>query len=321
VRSEQVAVFRRQAANCESRSPLYARICRELAGEPLVAEVAPDLRWDLPLRLLGGLHYLALTESIDVWDDVRGMLASRGEWLRRFVSEQGVQTNEVGRCFGLLPCFLSVARDSGCQELDLVELGPSAGLNLLWDRYSYRYQQGSREAPGGLLELGRAERGQVPGELLGLDVIVGERVGIDLEPVDVTRDDGACLLKAFVWADQVERLERLDLAIETVRRDPPRLVKGDYVELLPEILGARRPNALTVVFQTASLGYVAPERREAVHAALDDAGRGGRLAWVTSSFDAAIVDGFPLEARVWPGPQRRLALMDFHGGWLDWLAA
>jgi hypothetical protein len=270
------------------------------------------MRWDVPLRLLGGLHYLALARGLDPWQDVRRVLGDHREWLTRFVAEQPVQTNEVGRCFGLLPCFLTVAREA--EALDLVELGPSAGFNLLWDRYRYRYHAGAWGPEAGPLELRGHERRAVPAELFEVEVTVRHRLGIDLEPVDVESDEGALILKAFVWADQRDRLERLERAIHALREHPPDLLRGNYVELLPEVLAARRPDALTVVFQTASMGYLTAEQRETVYATLDRAGNEAPLAWVTYGDDCA------LWAQLWPARQRRLALMDFHGAWLDWLA-
>ncbi len=74
------------------------------------------------------------------WDDVGSALDRHAAFLTRWASEQDVQTNEVQRAWGLLPAFLSVADG---RPFDLLELGPSAGLNLLWDRYSYRYLTGS----------------------------------------------------------------------------------------------------------------------------------------------------------------------------------
>ena len=70
------------------------------------------------------------------WDDVHSTVTERRGWLTQFVSEHGVQTNEVQRCFGLLPGFLTLGNG---QPLDVIELGPSAGLNLIWDRYRYVY--------------------------------------------------------------------------------------------------------------------------------------------------------------------------------------
>ena len=69
------------------------------------------------------------------------------------------------------------------------------------------------------------------------------RRGIDLEPVDVTTAEGERLLEAFVWPDQLERRERLRAAIATVRDDPPELLRGDYVDLLPAVLRDRAPDA------------------------------------------------------------------------------
>jgi len=167
------------------------------------------------------LHFLALTDGVNPWDDPVPLLVARAEWLSQFTAEQGVQTNEVQRSWMLLPCFLELARRSGAGCLDLVELGPSAGLNLVWDRYRYLYASGSWGDREAVLQLGGKERGQVPGSLLELAPVVRGRTGIDLDPVDVTTDEGAQLLRCFVWADQPDRLERLDRAIDALRSDPP----------------------------------------------------------------------------------------------------
>jgi hypothetical protein len=247
------------------------------------------------------------------WDSVPEALADHGEFLRQFVAEQPVQTNEVQRCWMLLPCFLEAARRSGAETLDLIELGPSAGLNLAWDRYAYGYEQGVWGPAGAPFELRGEERRPVPGELLGLTPRVRGRVGIDRSPVDLTSEDSARLLRSFVWPDQRWRLELLDSAIEAVRRDPLRLVRGDFVELLPDVLAERRPDGLTVVFETAVLGYLDSAGRRRVYDALAAAGSEGPLAFVSNPHHA-------MNVRVWPGGEAEVvAQADFHGAWLEWL--
>jgi hypothetical protein len=296
-------------------------MCRRLATEPAVRDVVVDARWDRPLQLLGGLHYLALSEGVDPWNEPIPVLEQRRDWLRRFIAEQAVQTNEVQRSWVLLPCFLEIARRTGAETLDLVELGPSAGLNLVWDRYRYRYAHGSWGAPEAPLELTGEERTPVPGELLRLVPRVRRRRGIDLSPLDVTRPGDALLLKAFVWADQHERLERLDRAVETLRTQPPHLERGDIVESLPSILAQRLPGALTVVFQTAVRGYLSREDWRQLLVALDEAGRQFPLALVSVSRPATDEDRYwGLWLRIWPGGEKRLlAHAGFHGQWLEWL--
>jgi hypothetical protein len=178
---------------------LYAALCRRLAVDERVSALAPDLRWDFPLRLLGGLHYLVLGGEA-TWEGLDGALATRGEFLARFAAEQPVQTNEVGRTAAVLRGIEALGRD----RVDLLELGTAGGLLL----YPDRYYDASFE--------------------------IVRRRGIDRNPIDVTTDDGARLLEAFVWPDQTDRIERLRAAIDVVRREPPELIQGDYVDVLEE---------------------------------------------------------------------------------------
>jgi hypothetical protein len=305
---------------------VYARLARRCASEPLVDGLVDELSWDVPLRLFGGVHYLELAgiepyALSGEWDDFRSALEARGEFLNRFVREQAVQTNEVQRCFALLPAFLVLAREHGARTLDLVELGPSAGLNLLWDRYAYAYRAG-RWGSSELLLRG-VEYTPVPREVLERRPAVRRRLGIDLNPVDVTSDHGARLLHAFIWPGRVERTQRLKRAIAILRREPPTLVRGDYVELLPTVLADREEEALTVVFQTASTGYIGRERRAELRELLEEAGREGPLGWISTraveELEEDRHDSYELEIGLWPDGERRFLLRcDFHGNWIRW---
>jgi hypothetical protein len=314
--ASQSEVFLDQAAHCESRSPLYAELCRRFADDPVAAEiVGPEPTWEAPLRLLGGLHYLVLGGEAS-WDD---SLEEHQAFLAEFVRSQGVQTNEVQRSWVLVPLFLRVAERTGAEAVDLVELGPSAGLNLVWDRYRCVYREGEWGPADARLTLTAEERRPVPAGLFRRKLAVRGRTGIDRAPVDVTKDENARLLKAFVWAGQEERLERLDHAIEALRADPPELVEGDFVELLPELLASQPGDALTVVFQTAALGYAGEEGRARVRAALEEAGRRRPLVFVTAGKGRTGEQHWGLRIVYYPEAEREFAgEADYHGVWLDW---
>lgn len=320
-------VFEAFAAGIEARAPETAALLRRAARDPLALDLVPaEPTWDVPHRLLAAVRWLVLAGEIedfeavdDPWGAFRSVLAERGEWVARFVREQPVQTNEVQRCFALLPLFLTVAR-AARRPLDLIELGASAGLNLLWDQYRYRYDVGTWGAAESPLELTGEEPAPVPGELLETRVEVRRRRGIDLRPVDVTSEEGLRLLMTFVRHDDART--RLRRAADVLRRDPPELISGDYLELLPDLLGDRDDAALTVVFQTLSTVYLSDEQRARLRAAVDAAGEDGPLAWIstpTPEEHGQRRGDYPIEVALWPGGERRImARMDVHGESLTW---
>ena len=162
----------------------------------------------------------------------------------------------------------------------------------------------------------------VPAELLQEQPRIGRRVGIDLSPVDVTTDEGALLLKSFVWADQCDRLDLLDRAIATLRDEPPELVRGDIADELAVVLAGRRDGSLMVVWQTAVLGYLPDDDRARVYAALEEAGADGPLGWISAGgSERDPQDEWGLRIRLWPGGERSLVgYSDYHGAWLEWVA-
>ena len=252
------------------------------------------------------MHYLVLA-GLASWDDPVG---AHADFLREFVRTQGVQTNEVQRAWVLLPCFLRAAEMLDADEVDVVELGTSAGLNLVWDCYRHAYEAGSWGPSHSSLTLRGEERVPVPERLLSRRLRVRRRVGIDLEPIDVTMRAGVLMLKCFVWADQTDRLERLDAAIDVVRTNRLELVHGDIGEKLRGVLDDSFP---TIVFQTAVFGYVRDETVESVRATLSEprplafvsagGGRTGEHVWGMRIFR--------------PGHDREyVGEADYHGTWL-----
>jgi hypothetical protein len=220
----------------------------------------------------------------------------------------------VQRTWALLPVFLSL---SDGRPLDLLELGPSAGLNLAWDRYAYRYRSGAWGSSE--LALDGDDRVPPPAALLAREVTVVRRRGIDSSPVDVTTEAGERLLRSFVWPDQESRLERLRRAIHVVRADPPELLAGDYVELLGDLLADRVAGAQLLVWETASTQYLPPERHERLRRALAGAGRDEPFAFVSTGGGPKGVNGYSLDVQRWPGGDvARAAVCDYHGEWLEW---
>jgi hypothetical protein len=247
------------------------------------------------------------------WEELGAALDRQADFLARWTAEQDVQTNEVQRAWALLPGFLSIADG---RPFDLLELGSSAGLNLLWDRYRYLYSTGAWGESA--LELSGDDRVPPPAVLLDRWVEVARRRGIDLSPVDATSERGARILQSFVWADQSDRLERLRRAIDVVREDPPELMRGDYVDSLPDLLADRIEGTQLVVFQTASTMYLRDDGLRRLRGALHEAALSEPISYLGTA-RGPDDGGFALEVERWPGGAReRLGVFDFHGDWLEW---
>jgi hypothetical protein len=228
-----------------------------------------------------------------------------------------VQTNEVQRAWALLPGLLEL----GAERVDLLEIGASAGLLLALDRYDYRYRTGDWGPGEGRLVLGGDDRGGPPAELLERSLRIVRRRGVDTRPVPLD-EEGARLLEAFVWADQTERIERLRHAVAAARPMGIHVEQGDYVELLPRLLADRSFGATPVVLSSVTTTYLNDDRYAKLQRTLARAGRAAPLAWLSLEsprWDPAY-DGLALELTTWPGGERRrLARVDFHGTWLEWL--
>jgi hypothetical protein len=191
------------------------------------------------LRLLGG----------PVTDPAAACAFTVANWARiePEIRARATQTNEVARCALLLPVLAALP-----QPLALLEVGPSAGLNLYPDRYSYRY--GDRLLGDGEPLRGMEPPGRVP-EIVW-------RAGLDRNPLDVTDPGDLAWLDALIWPGQDGRRARLRAAARIAAADPPLLVRGDLVDDLPA-LAARAPrDATLVIFHSMVLYQVPAERRE-----------------------------------------------------------
>jgi len=174
----------------------------------------------------------------DAYPAFRQFCLSKARQLRTLLPWARLQTNEVTRCANLLPAFEIVSRRAGRQPLALIEVGASAGLNLLWDRYGYRYGNLLVGDPRSPVQIRCTLKGSHLPPFPVVMPLIAQRVGIDLSPIDLSQPRAADWLLACIWPEEVERYRVLMAAIEMAREYPPSLVAGDACELLPEMLAS-----------------------------------------------------------------------------------
>ena len=241
----------------------------------------------------------------------RSFCLSRADQLRPFLRERITQTNEVGRCAVLVPGLLEVPG-----TLALLEIGSSAGLHLFCDRYRYRWGEGALGWAASPVEL-RCELREGVVELPGLPPLV-YRVGLDRNPLDVTRDEDARWLEALVWPEHHHRRAQLRAALSLTDSGPPDVRRGDAVDDLPALLREAPPGASRVVMHSHTWNQLSPAQRDALEATLSAHAPCWRLAF--EHVGGPTSELWLHHYAAGDVTRRKLAEADPHGAWMRWLA-
>ena len=338
------AAFEVQAAYCDANAaPITARVARA-AGRALTRDTATGTRvldWAgepiadaLVLRLVGGLHALHRAggdpdlsrlfrgEAGDDDAAVAGAVARHDAALLPWL-DGPPQTNEAMRSAGLMTGLLHVVARFA-QPLEVLEIGSSAGLNLLIGRMRFELggvATGPTDSP---LPIVPEWRGAPPPRA---EVRVVAARGVDIAPIDVREPAQAARLAGYVWVDAVERLARLETAAAMVRADPVRLDAGDAADWVaarleePQDAGVTRVLMHSVVWQ-----YLSPDAQADIRARMEAAGARATaerpLAWVMMEPNRNL-HHHEVRVRCWPGDDamRKVATTHAHGAWVEGLSA
>lgn len=321
-------VVRAEAAIVRGTSELGARI----AGWPGLS-----LEDALPLRVAGGLHFLHLSgaapELAPVYagavtdqgavDAIIAAVAERFDaqllpWL-----DSPPQTNEAGRSSGVMAGLLWLAgRIRG--QFELIEIGASAGINTMMDRYAYDLGGTIAGVVGSPMLLRPEWQGGPPPQA---KVAIAGVQGCDIAPVDLTDPAQALRLKAYVWADATERMARLDTAIAMARACPPDLVAADAGAFVSQCLARpQSPGQARVLFHSVMWQYLPNATRNQITDVMEAAGAAATddcpLGWIQVETNRATFR-HELRVRYWPGTGEWVQLAEAHphGAWVAWQAA
>ena len=343
------ARFRAQAEQCALHgSPLtaallYGAAADDEAGGPtheLLRPVADEPSGSVvSLRFAGALHRLVLERKAPElalhYPSVGGTAAAGAVWpvARRVIAEhleeladgvrRPVQTNEVGRAAALYGGLLHVAATTGL-PVRLLEIGASAGLNLRADAFAYELPGGRvLGEPTSPVRLRQPWQGNLPPYEVGLQI--ADRLGCDPMPLDPAREADRLTLTSYVWADQVERFERLRGALQVAAERHVSVQALPASAFLERELAEPAPGVATVVWHSVVRQYLDADERAAVERVLAEAGarasRDAPLARLSLEPErlAHSTFRFLVELTSWPtGQSRRLAECLGHGPPVTW---
>lgn len=338
--------FSNQIAYCShANAPITARIVAAIL-EVLKSDSSSALlerirRWQgapladaLPLRIAGGVHSLHLSGSApDLSPIYRNLAADDSSILNDVLSAHEAQllpwldgppqTNEAGRSANFIAAMLWLAGQGLPPKFECLEIGSSAGINLMLDRYGYDLGGVKAGPEHPVMQFAPEWKGAVPPDQ-AIEIVSTK--GCDVAPVDLTDPAQALRLKAYIWPEHTVRFERMEAAIGAASERPPAIDKlnaADFVErelAKPQADGTSRVLMHSIVWQ-----YVPAEQQQRITAAMEAAGAGatpGRpLAWISVEADRT-VHRHKLSVRYWPGGagEMQLAWSHPHGADIEWIA-
>ena len=325
-------------------APGTAAICRAMialaAGDSKCGQriaswnPAAVLRDALPLRLAGGFHNLfrrgmepdlgkiygsEIMAQSDV-DTLIGQIAMRNDAALLSWFDSPPQTNEAGRSANFVAALHWLA-SRVVPNFELNEIGSSAGMNLLIDRYRYELDgivSGPDDAPVTIKPIWKGH--PPPADRFDITSVQG----CDIKPIDVSDDASAGRLMAYIWPEMPERFKRMAAGIEMIRKIPVDLVQADAADFIearlmtPQAEGTTRVLMHSIVWQ-----YLPDDIQRRIETAMAIAGRAATLekplAWISLETNRATFR-HELKVRYWPGGAETVLLGEAHahGLWVEW---
>lgn len=324
-------------------APGTAAICRALialargdtrCGARIAGWPGDVLGDAMPLRLAGGLHHLfrkgeapslraVYRQEVTGQQEVDAIVAQvvgahDAELLPWF--DSAPQTNEAGRSSSFVAALHWLA-GSTTGVFELNEIGSSAGMNLLIDRYGYDLG-GALSGPADAPCVIRPDWQGTPPPATPFRI---SRVrGCDINPIDVRSEAAADRLIAYIWPEAHARFERMEAGIAMIRKSGVDLVQADAADWIaarlaePQEAGVTRVLMHSIVWQ-----YIPNDRQAMIQRAMFAAGAQATaerpLAWIALETNRATFR-HELKVRYWPGlgEAHLLGEAQAHGAWVRW---
>ncbi|WP_101842005.1 DUF2332 domain-containing protein [Halobacillus sp. Marseille-P3879] len=322
---------------CEGSSELYKNLSLHIAKDDPLRQLCLHAREDQPIPnlLFGAVHYLLLQgtdhELKEYYPSLRN--GSRREkdpfpLFKDFCSEyrdkimsilqtRRVQTNEVRRCAYLYPVFCYIYQQTN-KPLSLIEIGTSAGLQLLWDQYAYSYGTdslyGSKHSFVHLTS--HVRHGELSHDLLSTHPPVNDRLGIDLHLSDLTCEEDYLWLKALIWPEHKERRRNFENAVKQLKLNPPPLIEGDGASLLLKAAEGTPADTTICLFHTHVANQMPTSVRSEFIQNVHKIGSYRDIFHVYNNIEdrKLHVDSI-INGKV---TKRTVGETDGHGSWFDW---
>jgi len=280
--------FKQFAKNeCDNSSRLYEYLSLKIADDEEILDLCSFAEGGQPIPnlLFGSIHYLLMNGKHHPLEEFFPSLVKTPKKLEdsypyfqdfckkfrkeiiHLIQTKIVQTNEVRRCAYLYPSFSYIYQMVN-KPISLIEIGTSAGLQLLWDQYKYTYSSsetiyGNKKSN---VLIGSEVKDNGPTILPLLDIVppVVDRYGIDLHVNDLSNEEDYLWLKALIWPEHFERRELFEKAVISMKENEINLIEADGIKILPEVVKQLSNDSILCIFHTHVANQIPVEGKQSL---------------------------------------------------------
>lgn len=202
--------------------------------------------------------------------------------------------------------------------MGLIEIGTSAGLQLLWDKYSYTYN--TNEVVGNIgsaLNITSEIKSDATPVLQSTPPPVTTRIGIDLNTVDLNDEEEYLWLKSLIWTEHQDRLIMFEKAANYIKEYPVHLVSGDGVSSLNEFVDNVPIENTVCIYHTHVANQMSIETKKSLLNKIELIGKNRDVFHIYNN----IQDKYLHLDYYLNGVEHKqtIAETDGHGRWFKWL--
>ncbi|MEI3606316.1 DUF2332 domain-containing protein [Pseudogracilibacillus sp. SE30717A] len=320
---------------CKGSSPLYEYLSLQIAEDDSLLSLSSHAQEGQPIPnlLFGAVHYLlfkgkgkrlgdyypSITDNPKkdmpgAFRAFRELCLTNDECIKEILQTKLVQTNEVRRCAYLYPAFCYIYEKIN-QPLALIEIGTSAGLQLFWDRYCYSYGNGKKY--GNLQSTVHITSKSKGNPIFQENIpIVKSRIGLDLHISNLNDSEDYLWLQALIWPEHHERRDLFRRAANFVKENSPRLIEGDGIELLPNILKSISTESVICIFHTHVANQIPTKKKHDLLNYIRQIGLTRNVVHLYNNmFDAELHLDYFLGGKEY---NKLIGKTDGHGKWFEW---
>jgi hypothetical protein len=338
---DKIAEKFRAFAESETRdsSPLYEQLSMAIAEDPEMLTLASEAQKEQPIpnMLFAAVHYLLLQSPTSAlaayypsmvestkpreacYPHFLTFCRKHGDEIKELLKTRRVQTNVIKRCSYLFPSFCRIYNLAQETPLSLIEIGTSAGLNLLWDYYAYSYGDGKVYGDEtSTVKIKATINGEKNPEFLQTCPPIESRIGIDLNVIDLNDSDQSLWLRALIWPEEKERIKLLAAAKKIFAEKPPQLFTGDAIDILPDVIGKIPNNTSLCIFHTHVANQLSREAKNELFEMIAKEGTKRDIYHLYNNVHPTLHLSYYQNGKIHEEP---IAKVHGHGKWFEWLAS